>query len=162
MLTQARLKKLLYYDPVLGWFMWLDDRCGRVKPGQAAGTSQKKGYLHIEIDGAGYKVHRLAWFYIKGKWPKDQIDHYGNNKINNCWKNLREATNQTNHQNRRHALSTNFTGVLGVGAKPSGGRFSARITVNKKTISLGKFDTAEQAYVEYVTAKRKLHVGCTL
>jgi len=43
------------------------------------------------------------------------------------------------------------------GVQIAGRRFSARITVNGKKLSLGRFDTAEAAHEAYVAAAKKLH-----
>jgi len=162
MLTQERLKELLHYDQKTGVFTWRDARNGRVKIGSIAGTVQKKGYRQIEIDGKGHKESRLAWLYMTGEWPPEQVDHEDTNRANNAWSNLRLATNKTNAQNKRKAQSNNATGVLGVGQRPSRGGFRARITVDGKTINLGRFNTEEAAHVAYVQAKRSMHEGCTL
>lgn len=61
-------------------------------------------------------------------------------------------------QDRAHADS--FTGFLGVEIKRS--RFAARICLDGKRVSLGVFDSPEEAHFAYLMAKRKIHKGCTI
>lgn len=51
--------------------------------------------------------------------------------------------------------------MLGVHLK-SKGKFQAQIRVNSKLIRLGVFVSPEEASEAYLSAKRKLHEGCTL
>src|SRR5665213_3102737 len=108
-LTQARLKKLLHYDPLTGMFTWriTHGRHDRWKAGARAGNLHKsdRRWL-IRIEGIRYKAHRLAWLYMTGRWPRDQIDHKDTDSSNNVFTNLREATNAQNQQNRRRAMRT--------------------------------------------------------
>ncbi len=46
-----------------------------------------------------YKAHRLAWFYVHGVWPKEQIDHINGDKADNCIANLRLADFSKNQAN---------------------------------------------------------------
>src|SRR5665213_554054 len=114
-LTLDRLKLMLYYDPELGWFMWLvaPQIAGRVRPGYIAGCLDSKGYVRVSILGRQYRAHRLAWFYMTGMWPVDEIDHEDRVRVNNQWLNLREATTGQNHQNLT-PRSDNHSGMTGV------------------------------------------------
>lgn len=159
-LTAARLRELLHYDWRTGLFTWLQDqKNGQIRAGSVAGTPSG-GYILIGIEGRRYRAHRLAWFYMKGKWPSEQIDHRNTVRNDNRWRNLREATREVNTQNLRRAKSTNRLGVLGV--REYRGRFNAGITVNRKRKHLGTYDTPEMAHAAYLKAKRELHEGCTL
>jgi len=156
-LTAERLRELLHYDPETGIFTWyvLDRR--RKNP---AGCAEHRGYLTIGIDRRRYYSHRLAWLYTKGVWPIEEIDHIDTNKANNRFANLREATHAINEQNQRIPQKNNSSGFLGVYLE--GRRYRARIKLGGKNIHIGCFDTAEEAGVAYIEAKKKLHVGCTL
>lgn len=63
------------------------------------------------------------------------IDHKNGNKLDNRKENLRECTHQQNVWNKK---------AKGVREMKSG-RYSAYITFNKKQISLGTYDTLEEA-----------------
>lgn len=160
-LSQIRLKEIISYNLHSGLFTWLDGR-GPRWAGKQAGTIQKKGYVQIEIDSESFKAHRLAWFYVTDTWPDDQIDHIDGNRVNNAWANLRLATNKINAENKRSAQANNALGILGVGKKPDRGGYRARITIDGKSLNLGRFKTPAEAYARYVEAKRELHRGCLL
>lgn len=164
-LTFDRLIETLVYTPSDGIFTCRCDRVsahGRVMcaAGDVVGTTTSQGRLVIRIDGKDYVASRLAWFYMTGKWPEDQIDHKNLVRTDNRWENLRDVTDSINKQNKRKASTRSKTGFLGVLVDRR--RFSARIRVNGKNIHLGCFKTAPEAHAAYVQAKRNLHPGNTL
>lgn len=57
------------------------------------------------------KLHRMAWFYVHGEWPKGQIDHINHDRKDNRIANLRVVDNTENHRNRP-LQSSNKTGLL--------------------------------------------------
>lgn len=152
-LTQERLKELLSYDPLTGIFVWEVDRY-RVKRGDRAGSiSPTTKYRVIRLDQKNYAEHRLAWFYMTGEWPSDEIDHRDLDRQNNKWGNLRPASSSQNKANRK------ARGVYPKGVcfhKPSGW-FTSRVHKNGKQISLGCFRTAEAAHAAYVAAAQEIH-----
>ena len=111
------------------------------------------GYWHVQIGSKLYLAHRLAWFYTRGGWPRDQIDHVDGNRANNRLSNLREATHTQNMQNRK-INRNNKCGFKGVARVPSN-RWRARIKVSNKSIHLGTFDTRAQAGEAYAEAADK-------
>lgn len=147
-LTHARLKTLICYNPETGNFWWPDKarKCTSI-------TSS--GYVRVVIEGKEYLAHRLAWFWVKGVWPAVDIDHEDRDKTNNRFKNLREATESENGQNRLLPMSNNSTGYLGV--VPVKGKFQARIQVNGMTINLGSFNEPEVAHHVYSCYKKSIH-----
>lgn len=141
MVTAKRLREVLEYDPLTGVFTWI--KAGKHTQwllGREAGRVHKKnGYREICVDGRLYFAHRLAWLYMTGQWPRDQIDHRNRQRSDNRWANLREADNSTNGLNRSN--------VSGVSFYRKGGyaRWRARIHIGGKTHSLGYFNTRELA-----------------
>ncbi len=71
-LTQEELHADLNYDPETGVFT---RRFSRGRAGEEAGTVNGSGYREIRVRTQRYLAHRLAWFYVYGTWPKEQIDH---------------------------------------------------------------------------------------
>ncbi len=155
-LTQARLKELLHYDPDTGVFTWLVSRSGRYAGANAGSADPKDGYVMVKIAGRDYRAHRLAWLYVTGAWPEKNVDHKDAVKINNAWSNLREATDAENTQNRIAPRADNACGFLGV-HKASKKKWRAQISVAGKTMQLGRFNSPEEAHAAYVNAKRTYH-----
>lgn len=154
-LTQTRLRELLRYDPTTGEFYWRQDR-RRVRKGSRAGylapagRRSKPRYM-VGIDGNLWFRSRLAWLYMTGSWPADEIDHRDRDSLNDRWENLREATRQSNETNKG-AYRNNKLGIKGVVIK--GGRAYASIRRHGRRIQLGSFASAEVAGVAYRTADR--------
>jgi len=159
MLTQERLKELLHYDEGTGIFTW-KVQTGRVRKGSVAGTPHGKGYVKIGIKGKYYRAHRLAWLWMTGEWPVNQIDHRDTVTSNNRWDNLRDVTGVVNKQNMKKPRVDGSSGYLGVSA--NSGKWQARIKINKKEKFLGMFATPKEAHAAYVAAKREVHEGCTI
>lgn len=158
LLTQQRLKQLLRYDAMSGNFYWLRSHAS-VKAGCIAGTkiTTRNRYIVIYVDSTPYKAHRLAWLYVYGVWPKGELDHRNGSRADNRIDNLRDATRTINVQNLNGPRRDNKLGILGV--SPTGHKFKAQIQANKKKISLGTFDTVEEAQLAYAKAKSKFHVS---
>ena len=162
LLTAARLREVLNFDPETGIFTWRfkPNRCIRI--GDVAGGKQIQGYWKISVDRRAYFAHRLAWLYIHGTWPVDQIDHIDCQKDNNRIANLREAGGVFNSQNQRKAHKNNISGLLGAHWSAQEKKWRTAIMVDGKLIHLGYFPAAEEAHAAYVAAKRKRHASCTI
>lgn len=89
----------------------------------------------------------------------EQAEHRDNNGLNNRRGNLRTATQQQNRWNKSQADSDSSTGVKGVYVRKDRerNRFCAAITVNKKRLRLGCYQTIEEARDAYISASIKLH-----
>ena len=155
MLTQSRLKELLSYDHETGIFIRISSPKS-TNIGKTVGTIKNNGYIQILVDKKLYHAHRLAWLYIYGDFPINQIDHINGIRNDNKISNLRLATDSQNKQNRCIG-STNTSGFFGVDFSKSNGRYRARIRLNNKRIFLGYFGTVEEAGSAYHKAKRELH-----
>ena len=155
MITHADLQSILHYTPETGQFTWAKTR-PKSRAGQEAGYLHKSGYIHIEIFGKYYAAHRLAWFYMTQKWPKDQIDHINRNKKDNRFNNLRECSNG---QNRANSKTKNKHGFKGLSFKKwmTKKPWQAQITHKKKVIYLGCFATVEEAHAAYRAASDRLN-----
>jgi hypothetical protein len=145
-LSQQRLKQLLHYNPETGVFRWSTPLpSSPVKRGAIAGTIDNKGYRRIGIKGVKrgnyYRAHRLAWLYMTGEWPADQIDHIDGNRDNNRWSNLRAADAALNANNKTRAKGYSY-----IKARR---RFVAQVMRNGKNHCLGYFTTADAAAEAY-------------
>lgn len=112
MLTQERLKYLLTYNPDTGDFIWNMSRSWLAKKGDKAGFLNY-GYKYIRVDKLIMACHRLAFLYVEGKMPPNDVDHINGIKDDNRWLNLRKATKSQNLCNRGIPIN-NSTGFKGV------------------------------------------------
>lgn len=152
-LTAEFLRSVLHYDQVSGIFTWKVRTSPRVKVGNLAGCPEGAGYLRIRLHNRSYQAHRLAWFYMYGSWPTDQIDHINRIRTDNRIANLREVTNKQNHQNRSKS-SNNTSGHPGVSWHKRDYRWQARIKHNYKYIHLGLFENIEDAVAARKAAEK--------
>ena len=156
-LTQSRLKELLHYDPETGIFTRRVACSFRAPVGAVAGWVTGHGYRSVSIDYKPHLMHRLAFLYMTGEWPPEDVDHINGNRTDNRWANLRHASRSENNQNIAGPKSHNrSTGLLGAWPSRNGGFFS-RIRVNGKITKLGHFPTPEAAHAAYLKAKDELH-----
>ncbi len=142
-LTAEELRRVLHYNPNAGDFTWLVARRAS-EVGKRAGGVRPDGYIHIGISGRRYLAHRLAWLYMTGGWPTEQIDHIDRDRSNNSWLNLRLATNSQNQGNRL-AIS----GIRGVYFDKDREKWRAQIVVGNRNTHLGIFATADEAREAY-------------
>lgn len=158
-LTQERLKELLDYNPETGIFTRAVSHRGS-PIGKSVWASNGHGHIRMTVDCRQYVAHRLAWFYVHGKWPSAFLDHINGDRSDNRISNLRECTDSQNQENRHSAPSHSKTKLIG--ATPHQGGYRAQIRVRGKLIRLGCFGTAELAHTAYLKAKRELHEFCTI
>lgn len=100
-------------------------------------------------------MHRLILGLENG--DRRRGDHViSEETLNNSDNNIRPGTASQNNQNSRKR-SDNTTGFKGVYFYKDGRRkpYSAYITVDKKRINLGYYETAEEAYAAYCEAAKK-------
>jgi heme-degrading monooxygenase HmoA len=157
-LTAERLRELLAYDPAAGVFTWrVDVRGGAwVKAGHVAGTIHSRdGYRQISICKVQHKAHRLAWLYVTGAWPSEQIDHVNGDRSDNRIANLREASAAGNARNARRRID-NVSGFKGA-YEYRPGKWRAYINKDGRRINLGTFATPEEAHAAYVAAAQEHH-----
>lgn len=153
-MVATRLREILHYDPESGELRWLISPRYRVNIGALAGVLNSRGYRVIKIGGRMYVAHRLAFLWMEGRWPMEEIDHANGDKTDNRWSNLREARQLQNTANARTSIR-NTSGYKGVSmdrSKPRQKKWRATIEVDGRTISLGYFDTPERAFIAYIFA----------
>lgn len=165
-LTHQRLLEAVRYDPHTGKFWWMIPGCGPGGGGcrgvgRPAGRCSKAGYVRLSIDGVRYRAHRLAWYYMTGAWPTQQIDHKNGIRSDNRWENLREATQQQNSANMMRPRPPSGTpkGVFRYHNPKTGTvRYRAHIMVDGRSIYLGTFLDQDEAAAAYRSAAVK-HFG---
>ena len=143
LITQDALKKRLHYDPETGIFTDLQNK------NSVFNKINSNGYIAINIREKQYLAHRLAYLYMTGKWPNDQIDHANQIKDDNRWSNLRAASHSQNMHNVK-IRSDNSSGYKGVWFDGgSNKKWRASIKHNGKKINLGVYNTPEEASEVY-------------
>lgn len=153
-LTAERLRDLLDYNQETGVFVWKSlPGNGRAVVGLQAGCVAKKRYQMISIDGKTYLSHRLAWFYVNGKWPKSWIDHINRDRLDNRIANLREATPEQSARNRPGHRGRALP--KGVYKRKYG--FESWIMQSGVHYYLGHFASENAAASAYANAARSLH-----
>ena len=175
-LTVERVRALLDYEPSTGVFSWKrrpvfefpDTRAMKSwntkHAGKQAGTvNVVNGYVQIGFGERKAYAHRLAFLWMNGAWPSEQVDHINGARADNRWANLRDVPCFVNLQNlKRTKRKDCTTGRLGAFVDKRDGRFQAQIRVQGVVHSLGRYATADEAHEAYLAAKRRLHAGCTL
>jgi hypothetical protein len=148
MLTQEYIKSILRYDPDTGFFTWLVRTGLRVQVGDVAGSIRPDGYININVNREKNYAHRLAFLYMTGSFPPDQVDHINGNPSDNSWKNLRSATRNENMRNTK-MQKRNVSGLTGVSRDYRFNIWCVRVRHNGKQLNSSfadsKFGTKEFA-----------------
>jgi len=166
MITQEYLKSILDYNPETGNFIWKERPRSHFKNkttfgswrtrfvGRVAGTDDGRGYIRIKVNGKITRAHRLAWLYMRGVWPKDQLDHINHKQYDNRIVNLREARNSDNQKNTP-MYANNSSGFMGVSWNRSHLKWVSMISDEGKQIYLGTFKQLSDAVYARVNAEKK-------
>lgn len=152
-LTAEYLRSILHYDPATGIFTLKVGSANQVKAGNIAGSPTGLGYLQIKLQSRNYKAHRLAWLYVYGEWPEDQLDHINRNRSDNRIANLRDVSHKQNGQNRSKR-SDNTSGHPGICWHKQNSKWRARIKHNQKLTHLGYFENLEEAIAARKAAEK--------
>jgi hypothetical protein len=154
MLNSERLKNLLSYDQDTGVFTWLVNRSKLAKAGYEAGTKKHHtGYKYITIDGKQYNASRLAFLYMTGSFPINEMDHKNRVRDDNRWDNLRESDRLANIINQG-MLKNNTSGIKGVSFDKYCNKYRAFINIGKRKF-LGRFSDKISAVKERLNAEIK-------
>jgi len=115
-------------------------------------------YAHRSIRNNGKKdviiMHRIILGLKKGDGLHG--DHINHNTLDNRRKNLRICTPSENGMNKSIS-KLNTSGFKGVSWCSERKKWTARIGINCKSITLGRFETKEEAYRAYCRACVKYH-----
>lgn len=150
-------QKLLHnlFDYKEGKLFWKVSNTNKIKIGDQAGYITKHGYRKIYVENKQHYEHRLIFMYHNGFLPK-LIDHIDGNKLNNNLSNLRIASHSQNMMNTK-IKKTNTSGIKGVCWDKSRNKWFVRITVQNKTINIGRFDDLELSELVANESRNKYH-----
>lgn len=152
-------RRMLRFDALTGKLWWRTKPSGAADAGDEAGYIMSKGYRVVKVKGDDVLAHRLIWALQYGEWPAGMLDHRNAIKDDNRVDNLRDASRSDNAANRAGWGSKNG-GYKGVTRKPQrtgGYRFQAAIQRAGKRVTLGCFETAEEAGQAYKEAAAQTH-----
>ena len=155
-LTAQLLREMLSYDPETGEFRWLVKASKNTVVGSIAGSILGNGYRQIRMLGKqSFYVHRLAYLYMTGEWPPEQIDHVDGNPDNNKWNNLR-ISNQTQNMGNTRVPDHNTSGIKGVSWCKRRKKWRAYIVINQKQEALGHYVYKHDAAAAYAKRAREV------
>jgi hypothetical protein len=141
--------RLLIYNPLTGKFRL------RSRPQKLVGGFSKRDRRWcLRVGGFYYAASRIAWLYMTGHWPERRVDHRNGDQSDDRWVNLRLATPSQNSANSAR-YKNNTTGHKGVCLCNRTGRFFSRICVDRRSISLGAYETLEEAAIAYRKAAKE-------
>lgn len=116
----------------------LIDKCDFEVCSKHSWCISKTGYAVANIKGKVTKMHRLI---LK---PNDKVvDHINGNPLDNRRKNIRVCTMKQNGKNIKKKV-TNTSGRTGVRLTKHG-KWNASITVDRKGIHIGNYDSFDEA-----------------
>lgn len=123
----------------------------RTSTGKRAGHVATNGYVYVFFDGRLHLAHRLAWLYMTGQEPPEDIDHKDRDRTNNRWSNLRLATRSQNLMNK--GSSRGFKNIY----QHKSGRFRVKVKADSVTHHGGYFATREEAAARAEALRAELH-----
>lgn len=136
--SAIQISHLFHYNPDSGDLSFNSKPVNSILRGKKSRTD----YYRVNVGGKSYLAHRIAWAIYYGVEPEGQIDHIDGNGLNNKISNLRCVTPNENMRNCRLSKN-NTTGVNGVWVQ--GKKYVAEIMINRRKISLGRFDDLDEA-----------------
>lgn len=150
-LTAERVRFLFSYNPTTGELLWRNPSTHRLAVGERVGAITANGRLAVGIDGQRHYAHRVAWLYVHGVLPQENISakngDYTDLRLDNFEVQSFAATA------RKSGLrKTNTSGVRGVIWDKGKRKWRAEITRDYQHVFLGRFDTKEDAERAYYAA----------
>lgn len=114
------------------------------------------GYISTMVQSRHVYLHILIMERMIGRKMRkgELVDHKDENPSNNKRANLRVATKSQNMSNRG-ITKRNTSGYKGVSRVANRSKWQATIQVNYKSMSLGRYDTPEEAALAYNKASTK-------
>lgn len=148
-LSFGELKYLLHCDPVKGVLI-------RNSTGKIAGGYRPDGYYTVSVNNKRYLGHRLIymlWYGLDYNDLPEVIDHIDGNPSNNKITNLRAC--ESNKDNLRNTKPQEGTSKYKGVRLHKEGKWTAQITVDRKSIYLGSFDEELDAAEAYNRAAKE-------
>lgn len=155
------LNMLIKFDAESGRLFWKERPIEIFKPGllqrrtflhwnekftgkEAFYTKTGAGYLHGALFDQKVLAHRIVWAISSGSWPVASIDHINGIRTDNRPINLRDVPHQENMRNQPRS-SASTTGSTGVYFDSGRNKYQAHVTVDGRTVFLGRFKCLDEA-----------------
>jgi hypothetical protein len=118
--------------------------------------SNQHGYCVVCVDGKQMLIHRIVAHLFLGLDLENKevmVDHIDGCKSNNRTDNLRIVTNRENQSNRKSHRNGKLVGCY---FHKNANKWHSKITINKKQISLGYFETELLAHEKYIETLKEI------
>ena len=155
MISIERLREVLEYDSKTGIWTWLQS-VNKKPISVVAGTISVHGYRIITFEGVKYRSGRLAWFYMTGEWPSEEIDHENRDKTDDRWCNLRVISRSENALNRDQQVN-NTSGARGVHWDMDRAKWIVQVKKDGILHHGGRFDYLDEAIEARDALAQELH-----
>jgi len=171
--------EIFNYDAATGTLIWKDRPISQFKSakgrniwrgvclGKQVGGKNADGYMMVALSVGGVSIrryiHRIIWEMHNGPILDGMmIDHVDCDRSNNKIDNLRLANDTQNACNTTRRKKPNVAGYRGVtlcnDARRTFKKWRARVRVNGKEKTIGRYETPELAYAAYCEAAKE-HYG---
>lgn len=134
---------------------WTENRSGKCRKGDLAGSYNRRGYRQVGINHDGKvktaKAARLNFYMVHGYMPKC-IDHIDHDRANDSIDNLRACNHSQNNRNKPKKAGTSSI-YMGVCWSKKASKWVATICDGSgKKVYLGSYDNELDAAMAYDSA----------
>lgn len=166
-LDQETILDLLKYNPKTGQFFWNKrnrkyfkcERSFNIWNSRYSGkecflTTDNLGRKTTSIFNKPYRAHIIAFLYMTGRWPKEEIDHEDGNPSNNKWENLVEVSHSDNMKNLK-IRKDNTSGHQGISWDKSRKKWKVQVSINGVNTFICRTKNLQDAIARRAAANNK-------
>lgn len=147
------LTEILDYNEFTGIITWKIRKSPNSSIGSIAGSKcLKTGYIRITLNNKKQLAHVIIFKMLNKYQDVMVIDHINGIRDDNRLINLRPSTVRLNNSNTYKHRNGKLVGYY-INRQ---GKFQCRIKIKGVAISLGVFDSAEQANAKYLQSRKEL------
>ena len=153
-LTQDRLKELLEYNPDTGEFKWKITKNNLNAKKNSKAGSFTNNYNIITIDYRHYRGSHIAFLYMDGYIPENNVMHINGKSYDDRWCNLKHTSSSCKSKNSK-LYKNSTSGVKGVNYNRTVDKWLVRISDKRKNIYIGNFKNFDDAVRARWEAEKK-------